>query len=438
MGRRKQRASVGFALIAKDSEKTLGRCLDSIRPYVSQIVVGVDENTVDATGEVAVKHGADLVFPLAVSGWHECPRHGRVLAQHFAEARNASFRHLDPALKWWAWIDADDVLKGGEFLKEIAEDVPQDVNCVWAPYNYATVHNGAATTTLFDRERLLRPRAGWVWTHRVHETVAPTREPLAPVRTERLAWFHQEGVHKTEASTTRNHLLLEIDLEERPDDPRTVFYVANGYFAQQKWAEAAAWYERLTQLGGDNEYELWQSYVYMAAAYQQVGDLDSATRAAFCAIDVVPDHPEPYFRLAAIYLAAGQFGKVLKWDGYARTKTKPPPFVFANPLDYTLNSRTVLADALAQLGRVPEARRALEVAHAAVPDENVGKGIERYRKIEEDARTAQAFVDLASTVDDETALALYAALPPDVKAFGRTRDLAVPILMKKRDARYAA
>ena len=78
--------SLGFALIARDAGKHIGACLDSIRPISKQIIVCVDELSEDDTENVALEHGADGVFPIKISEWHECPQHGRVLTKHFARA----------------------------------------------------------------------------------------------------------------------------------------------------------------------------------------------------------------------------------------------------------------------------------------------------------------------------------------------------------------
>jgi tetratricopeptide (TPR) repeat protein len=432
-----QRAPIAVALIAKDSEKTLPVCLKSIRPYVQQIVVGVDTNTTDKTAKAARKAGADVVFPVQVSDWHECEAHGRVLAQHFARARNESFARLDPSIPWKLWLDADDFVRGAEHLADGVASIPDDVVGAWLEYAYATMNNYRAVNTSFDRERILRSSVGWEWRHRVHEVVVP-RIAGTPrwTRLDSVVVVHQEGVHKTESSTARNELLLEIDLEEDPDSTRTIFYMANGLFAQQRWDEAAAWYERLCAIGGANPYETWQSYVYASMAYQRLGASEDARRCAYSAIDTVPEHPEPYWRLAALALESGEHERALYWTREAQTggKTDPPFFVFKNPLDGQYNARMVAADALTALGHVGQARRHYEAAHAVLPTEATSKAIAHCAGIEAAAAKAQAFVDLYRDQGAETIARVYGELPYEVRAFGRVRDLAVPALRALRGA----
>ena len=425
-------------MIAYNAAGTLAKCLDSIRPFVQYIAVGVDERTTDKTAKVARQHGADLVFPIKVSDWHECEHHGKILAQHFAKARNEVFSRLPKDVDFWFWADSDDTLVGGERLNQALSSVPDDVNCVWLPYRYSTVNNGAGVTTEFDRERFLRTNCEWVWTHRVHETVAPVGVPVRPIRLSGIHIWHQEGAHKTESSAERNHRLIEIELEEEPDNTRSVFYMANGLFAQRRWAEAIEWYARVGQNPACNQYERWQSYVYLSMAAEQIGDADGATQAAMLAIDVLPQYKEPYYRLAAMALVTGDPAKCIYWTGIADGKAEPPHFVFKNPIEYSFNSRVALAQAYYQQGEVHKALQAAQAAYAASPTESLKTDIIHYQELIQGWERANAFVGMCEMLDDTEIARLYELLPLSVRQFGRVRDVAVPVILRLRESRLAA
>lgn len=460
----KKRAPLGFALIAYNAAATLPRTLASIRPFVEQIVVAVDERTTDKTAKVAKRCGADKVVPVKVSDYHECAMHGRVLVQHFAEARNESFRHLDPALDFHGWVDADDEILGGEHFAALCERCPPESAGLWMKYIYA--HNKGPNgeiipNTEFYRERVFRThlagqRIDWHWQHRVHEVCVARGIDAKWTLNDDIVWVHQHGAHKTEASAPRNDLCLEVEYEEDPDGARTIFYLGNSKFAQQRWDEAVAWYERLLALEDKNTYQNWQGATYLSKAYMQLGDVPSATAAAFRALDVMPNHPEPYFDLAQCYAIQGDDDKVAFWTNLARVAMaknakgepaageatlvhRPPFFVFVNPMDYTFNSRMPIAEAHIRGGRISAALEELESAYRAMPDGRVGQRILDLRQTEARMHAANAFVQMAAVVKDpDTILRLYAGLPPEVKAFGRARDVAIPLLMAQRDERFAA
>ncbi len=423
--------SLAVAIIARDAEKSLGRCLDSIRDYASQIVVCVDEDTKDRTAKVARAHGAK-VLPIQVSDFHECPIHGRVRAQHFARARNESFSRLSKGADWWMWIDADDILTGGDKLGEMLAVVPPEVIGVWLPYEYAALQSGEIrrVNTVFHRERILRSSVGWEWRYRVHEVVTPLKDgPWLHSDLVRIA--HQAGVHQ-QTSAERNARLLEIDLEENPEDHRAIFYMGNQYFALGMWEQAADWYERYTRLPETNPYELWQSYVYMSMAYQKLANPDAALQAAFGGIDCNPTHPEPYLQLAAVYLMSGEYDKSIYWSKQAEHKTEPPFFVFKNPMDYSFNRLVMQADALGQQGRITDAKQHLQAAQQVFPDERVEQAIARYESIERAEAQANAFVTLASSLDGRSGDLWDLDLPRDIRRFGRVRDVVMPTVLKSR------
>lgn len=432
---------IAFALIAKDAEAHLPACLASIRPYAQQIVVCVDERTTDKTARVAKRYGAE-VHSIKVSDWHECGLHGRVLAQDFARARNESFTYLNPDIKWWVWIDSDDILKGGENLAAVLEAVPDEMVGLWLQYHYSTMGGGKSTNTLFHRERILRASVGWKWQYRVHEVVSPLK-PGPWILANDIQIYHQEGAHKTESSAQRNLLLLEIDYEADQGASRTLFYLGNQYFAMGQWQEAASWYERLGQLagrGGDvNPYELWQSRCYQALALQKLNNINMAQQAAFAAIDARPQHPEPYYILASLYSNMGQPEKAVYWTEHGRKQQEPPFFVFKNPLDYTFNNRLPMSDALAQMGLVAEARAELETAYGALDDPNVAAGVEHYRKIEQEAEEGKRFKEWAAYTSlalngngDDLIASRYSLLPREVRGIQSVRDVAVPILHSRK------
>lgn len=443
------RADLCMTMIVKDGGKSLDACLSSFRPYVRHIVIGVDDRTTDKTAKIAKKHGAEVhYFPMCDT--HTCRDHGSVQAQHFARARNFVMSKVDPnEFAFASWVDADDEIVRADLLPELCAKTPAGAIGMWAEYIYAyskRPDGGIVPNTAFHRERIFRLKVDshpvkWDWKYRVHEVCAPEMAEGYQARwilNNDVKWLHQDGAHKSEHSAPRNLLLLEIDYEEKPDDSRTVFYLGNQYFAMGRWAEAAFWYEKLQEVG-QNQYENWQAQLYACKAYQRMGALDHALRSAYGSLEAAPQHHEGYYALAEVYALMGEDDKVIHWTKVVRALdsagvvTNPPFFVFRNPMDGSFNSRMPIADALVRKGQIAQAREELEAAYSVMPDERLGQAIAGHRKTESDMETANAFVRLAeATRDPATILRLYEKLPQGVKAFGRTRDLVMPLMMRER------
>lgn len=424
------KAPLAIAIIARDAERTIGACLDSIVPHVEQVVVCVDHRTRDGTAALARRHGAEVRTRFRVSRWHACPAHGRVRAQHFAEARQRSFALLRRDVPFHGWLDADDVVEGGERLVGLLRGLDPEVAGLWLPYHYSRV--GGQTATLFDRERIVRHAVGWQWQHRVHEILTPVGRPTESLqwsRTDDVRIVHQGEGHDTAGSARRNILLLEIELEQDPEDARSLFYLGNQYFALGEWETAAFWYERAT--GATNAYQLWQTWLYLSMTYEKLGDISGAKSAAYQAMDAAPYHPEPFYRLAAVDgLLRGDVKRCAFWTRLGDQMPEAPFFAFKNPLDRTFNARVTLGNAYANAGEVSRARRELERAHAVVQTPELERGIAEMRALEEDARTADAW---ARVLEEETAAREAAAIPARVWRFGRVRDVLVPTLLRGRD-----
>jgi glycosyltransferase involved in cell wall biosynthesis len=326
------------------------------------------------------------------------------------------------------WIDADDVLQGGERLAQALASLPPTCAGLWLPYHYARVDNTGPTTTLFDRERVVRSDIEWQWVNRVHEVLTPKHcltEHLEWGRSEDILIIHQGEGHNTEASARRNITLLEIDLEADPQDMRALFYLGNQYFALGEWRKAAHYYERSTR--AQNPYQLWQSWIYLSMAREKLHDGAGATAAAYSAMDVAPYHPDPYYRLAALALLQGDTQRCEFWTHLGDDLPPAPHFAFKNPLDKSFNARITLGNAYANVGEVSKARREFEHAHSVVPTPAIAEGIENMKRIESETQLANAYVKIISTNHNG-----FESIPPEVWKFGRVRDLVVPTILARR------
>mgnify|MGYP001599359338 CR=1 FL=1 len=426
------KASVAVAIIARNAEKTMDACLRSLLPFVQQVVVCVDQTTTDETARVAFRAGAKVVLNHQVSWEHECPEHGKVMVQDFARTRQKSFEYLRKDVDWWGWIDADDVFDNGHRLSEFLSGLGDEVDGVWLPYDYSTVAPGAVSTR-FTRERFLRVRPGldWEWIHRVHEVITPKGRPMESLTwalTSDMRMIHQSAGHDTIGSARRNILILEIELEKNPNDQWALFYLGNSLFAVGEWVAAIQAFEASTN--NDNVYQVWQTLVYLSMAYEKLGALNEARGAALRAADLIPQHAEPYYRLAALNMIQGDVGRCEWWTKLGDHCTPPPHFVFQNPMDREYNARVTLGQAYANTNQISKARKELERAKAVVAHPDVVKGVDDMIRKEQDALLANSYVQVLMTQPEGI---LPTSIPDQVWAHGRVRDVLVPSLLKHRE-----
>ena len=130
-------------IIMRDNERTIGPCIESIRPWVDEINC-VDIGSKDETPRIAERLGARLFhFPWCDS---------------FSAARNGSFRHARG--QWIFWLDSDDTIdaQNGHGVRELVRRhsdssilaYTMKVHCPSAG------SNGDMEITIVDQVKLIR------------------------------------------------------------------------------------------------------------------------------------------------------------------------------------------------------------------------------------------------------------------------------------------
>jgi glycosyltransferase involved in cell wall biosynthesis len=317
--------NVGLTMIARSAENTLPATLESVKDYLSPIVIVLAGQPTDNT-ELVARQYTPYVFPYK---GEELEDGGTA---DFAGARNYAlqkFAEIAGNDSWFLWCDADDVVVGLENLESvIAEANKQNAKAIWMDYEYAYLPDGTCTT-VFERERLMYDPTFYEWRYRVHEVIAP-QQPINHMKTDLIKIQHKHS--GTGSRTTRNLTLLHKQLEDDPGNKRTLFYLGHQYFVGQKWAEAVSWYSKYV-LVADNPLEKWQAYIYRAKALRKLDMIDAALVSNMAALALFPEFRESWFDLAETYAYKKQWRRCLSMADIGRQMRPSPRILFVNPLD---------------------------------------------------------------------------------------------------------
>ena len=187
------------ALIARDEERFLPGCLDSLEGIVDEVVV-VDTGSLDATPEIARNAGARVIR----HEWRD----------DFAAARNTALESASG--DWILYIDADERVQGGrpDSLSEQLED--RRVVGLTVRFRPATGYTAYREHRLFRRHPEVRFRGV------IHETHLPDLYTLASreglhIEHSELALEHHGYDGDISHKHPRNLPLLEARLRENPD-----------------------------------------------------------------------------------------------------------------------------------------------------------------------------------------------------------------------------
>ncbi|MCC7571447.1 glycosyltransferase [Candidatus Micrarchaeota archaeon] len=315
------------AITIGDSElPQLKRMIDSAKNYVSEVYITTNGKKIEKTKAYLKKEG----YHHSHLDWDN----------DFSAQRNFNFSQVKKA-DYILWMDSDDILVGGEYLKDIAQIAKAKGNdTVFLTYWYGCNFKGKPSLeTLHEievhhpRERLIKPNRT-IWKGRLHET---------PVEKEGIKYsysrFHyipgKESSFETAILHTgaerniteerlkermeRNRKILEIQLnEERQQgeaDPRTLLYLMKIYAESDKEEDL----KQVLQMGqeylaksGWNE-ERGVCYSLMAKSMGLMGDDENAVKLLHGAISEWPTDPMLYLMLAEGYYNLQLFDKMTHW-----------------------------------------------------------------------------------------------------------------------------
>lgn len=147
--------TISLAMIIKDEEAVLERCLLSAAPCVDEIII-VDTGSHDHSMEIAEKYTKHIYhYP-----WND----------DFASARNEAFSHA--TMDYILWLDADDIIPEAQQSKliELKKTLTFDIDIVMMKYHIAFDSEKQPIFTYY-RERLIRNDARFYWIGRIHETI---------------------------------------------------------------------------------------------------------------------------------------------------------------------------------------------------------------------------------------------------------------------------
>lgn len=244
--------TISLCMILKNEEDVIGRCLDSIKDLVDEIII-VDTGSTDNTLEILKKYDAKV--------------YNFKWVDDFSKARNYSFSKA--TMEYMLWLDADDVLLDSDrtLFKEMKENLDKAVDVVAMNYVLSRDEQGKPQFSM-KRNRLLKRGRGYRWDGRVHEYV----QVYGNIVQSDISISHM----KNKEYTDRNLRIYESMKEDGVEfSPREQYYYANELFDHGRHADAIDQYELF--LDGkkgwveDNK----AACMKMAECYNSLGDIES-------------------------------------------------------------------------------------------------------------------------------------------------------------------
>ncbi|WP_349305819.1 glycosyltransferase family 2 protein [Bacillus sp. FJAT-49711] len=286
--------SISLCMIVKNEENTLGRCLETIKDLVEEIII-VDTGSTDKTKEVAMQF-TDKIFDF---DWID----------DFAAARNYSFQFASQ--EYTMWLDADDILyeKDRQLFKELKETLNPFFNTVTMDYIVGR-GTGGETYQMVRRNRLVKTNKYFQWKSPVHEYL----EISGPVYHSDIAITHLSKPGRA----SRNLLIYEKRLKEGKDfSVRDLLYYANELRRHKSYEEAINIYERfLAEPEGLNEDKII-ACGRLADCYFRLGEHEKELETAFKSFKYAKPRADFCCRIGYKFLSEEKIQEATFWYNLA-------------------------------------------------------------------------------------------------------------------------
>lgn len=220
---------LSLCMIVKNEENTLGRCLESVKDIVDEIII-VDTGSTDNTIKIAEKYGAKIFF----YKWDNS----------FANARNYS---LSKASKDWILImDADDELRS-EDKDKVLKLINDENNKLNAYFGETLSYSGDfADYNIYSNLniRFIKNGKGYKFLGDIHEQIIPGSEDkdkktifgIADIKFYHYGYLSETVNNKNKRA--RNMNIIEKILKEDPNNTFMLYNMGIEYSAKGDYSEA--------------------------------------------------------------------------------------------------------------------------------------------------------------------------------------------------------
>jgi glycosyltransferase involved in cell wall biosynthesis len=295
------KTSACLAMIMKNEGPILPRLFDSIRGFVSEYCVmdtGSTDDTVDVLKSIdmpgKILHGPFINFAQARNAMINQCRDVMTTCDYFVLLDADMVLRVDPA---WNWDDLDD------------KDVYNMIQISSVEYENVRVIRRTA-----DRIKVVGA------THEYYDVPDNYTRGLI---SKDLVYIHDVGDGKAKGDKSeRDERLLREELANDPNNPRTVFYLANTLRDMGRQADAIPYYEQRSRM--DNGWWVERDYaVYMLSrCYLALNDIANARKYGELAASI-SNRAEPLYDL--IYYLHHREQYALAWYYYTLASGIPKP-----------------------------------------------------------------------------------------------------------------
>lgn len=278
--------SISLCMIVKNEEESIGRCLESVRGFVDEMII-VDTGSTDRTVEICTTFGAKIFH----YEWND----------HFAHARNYGLEQASG--DWLLWLDADEEMKKADFAQfrdKIFQEQDKSVFSIYLINYYGSYPPSEDVAFNIAHPRIFRNHIGIRYNNAIHEQLnlleVMKEEEIGflPLKVYHYGYMDEVVANKDKAK--RNIELIKKEIEKDENDSWLNYHLASEYYRIVD-LETAFEYVNKSILCFLKKGFTPPSLVYRLkySIIIQVGSIDGAWPAINKAIEIYPDYVDLHF-----------------------------------------------------------------------------------------------------------------------------------------------
>lgn len=282
--------TISLCLIVKNEEKTLARCLESVKGAIDEIIIA-DTGSTDATKAIAAEF-TDKIYDF-------------VWVNDFAAARNFAFSKATQ--EYILWLDADDVFlpKDRDALLQLKASLGHEVDVVSMPY-YLTFDQQGRVTCQIRRNRLVKRERNFRWIGPVHEYL----EVYGNIQNSNIAVSHQPLSH----DAGRNLYIYEQrQLKGEQFSPRDLYYFANELKDHNLFNRAIEYYQRFLATNQGWVEDNIETCAKLADCFYHLRDIDNQLKYIYQSFRYSTPRADFCCRLGFHHLNNNQLDQAIFW-----------------------------------------------------------------------------------------------------------------------------
>lgn len=285
-----KKITVSLCMIVKDEEKTLERCLNSVKSFVDEIII-VDTGSTDSTKYIANKFNSQIYDFKWIND--------------FAVARNYSFSKATS--DYIVWLDGDDFIDQENInrIKEMISNFDISYDYVSAEYILGRNIEGKINYSL-RRNRFVRRLMCFKWIGHVHEYLEVYGKELEG------SFSIEHG--KVKVHTNRN-LSIFREMEEKGENfsPRDIFYYSNELKDNGFYNEAIKGYRKFLETRQGWIEDVKSSYSKIIDCLKILNKREEIPNIAFESFKVDVPRADICCSLGEYYLENGVYNQAAFW-----------------------------------------------------------------------------------------------------------------------------